>query len=219
MVLLALAPASGGANTVPNDPAPREAQHAVRNADAGAERNREQNEGRTMPDRSDDGGRVRLERAERLQFSSATRISVATDFSADMVAPLHLAEGSERAYANRVSDACVAVLRTTGRPSSIVASPGRIADNGSNVMISLAITPNARGGPYRVTLTASQSGARWSASIERPGYRHVPGNIPIRPDGTTPDGRPYWDAARDTDTLAKHLCNHLLSGGSNANGG
>ncbi|ATY32971.1 hypothetical protein CVN68_14200 [Sphingomonas psychrotolerans] len=144
---------------------------------------------------------------------------MATDFSVDMVAPLHLAEGSERAYANRVSDACVAMLRATGKPSSIVASPGQIADDGNNVVIRLTITPNGKGTPYRVSLTASQSGARWSASIERASYRHVAGNIPIRPDGTTPDNRQYWDAARDTDTLAKRLCNHLLTRGANADAG
>ncbi|WP_404333887.1 hypothetical protein AB2M62_11600 [Sphingomonas sp. MMS12-HWE2-04] len=161
-------------------------------------------------------GEIQLGQSDPLKILPATRISVETRFNPAVAGALHLTALNERPFANRVSDACVRMLRSTGRPSSIMASPGQIRNDGTNVLLRLTIEPNAKGTPYRISLVAIQGDAHWWASIERPSFRYVPNNIPIRPDGTTPDGRPYWDAARDTDALAERLCNHLVSGGSNA---
>ena len=175
-----------------------------------AARSPPQQERENMHDAPDDRGRIRLGRTDKFRVSAASRISVEAQFDTDMAAALHLPEGSERSYANRVSDACVRILRSTDRPASIIASPGQIIDDGTNILVRLTITPNSKGYPYRVSLVASQGAARWAASIERPTFRYIPDNIPIRPDNTTQDGRRYWDAARDTNMLAERLCDHLF---------
>jgi len=164
-------------------------------------------------------GKIRFDRTDRLKFSSGTRMSIEVQFDPVIKAALRIREGYEQGYVNRISEPCVRALRAAGRPISIIDMPGRIANDGTNVIIRLTVGPNFKGSPYRVSLFASQGKAHWSASIERPFFRFVPNNIPIGPDRTTGDGRPYWDAGWDTHTLAEHLCNHLLSGVSNASEG
>lgn len=214
-ILLAFAQASCSDDPSPDNPVgPTSPSPGEGTPSLGEERPQRTPNG--TPGAAQDWGEIRLSRDDELRVSRATRISVETQFAPGIAAALHLPDGAERSYANRVSDACVRALRATGKPASIVAAPGEIADDGTNVLVRLTVGPNAEGTPYRVSLAASQKDAHWSASIERPGFRYVPGNIPIRPDRTTPDGRPYWDAARDTDALAGRLCDHLLSGSSNA---
>lgn len=211
--LLAIAPASCAAASSSSDDSRRADWNIVRNS-TGTE-HRQENERANMHNKKDTG-RIRHGETDAFNFVSETRISIDVQFDPDIGATLKMGKGSERSYVNRVFKPCALALQAAGRSISIRGRPGQIPDNGTNIIVRLTIGPNARGTPYRVSLFASQGRARWSASIERPFIRGVPGNTPIRPDRTTGDGRPYWDAAWDTDALAQNLCDHLLRGGSNA---
>ena len=158
-------------------------------------------------------GKYKVHRADHFRFTSTTRISIDPKITQHIAEATQLPEVNEYRLSRTVFEPCFRTLLSNGRSYSIVARPGQIANDGVNVIIELVIEPNAKGLPYRVALRASQGEARWSASIERPYYRRPSGRIVIQPNGTTPDGLPYWDPVYDTRALAKRLCDHILGRG------
>ena len=169
-------------------------------------------QGNELKQESRSFGEVDVLEAGRLVIGPATRISVAADVERGARTAMSLTEGAERQYAQIVSDILVAKVRDAGRPWSIAATPGTLADDGRNILIELDIGLNRSGVPYRIALTARQGSHRWSAVLERPSLRRVPGNIPISPNNTTPDGRPYWDEGRDVRALALRLSEDIQFG-------
>jgi hypothetical protein len=156
------------------------------------------------------GGNIIVSRTGLIALTPDARMSVSVGIAPAVRSALRATGEMEQMLSHQVSDACVRMLRKANRPSSIVASPGTITNDGINVIVHLEIHTNRSGSPYEIKLTADQGTQRWSGYLERPSYRYVAGNIPILRNGTTPDGRLYWSPTRDTDMLAERLCDALL---------
>jgi hypothetical protein len=158
------------------------------------------------------GGKIIISHAGPVTLGPNARMSVSVRIDPAIRTALRATSEMEQMLSHQVSDVCVGMLRKANRPSSIVASPGTITNDGINVIVNLEIRANRSGSPYKIELMADQGTYRWSAYLERPFYRDVAGNIPILPNGTTPDGRPYWNPARDAEMLSERLCQSTLRG-------
>lgn len=205
LALMAAGCGSGSAPNAPNNPASTEAKPD----DVVASELQASTPAASMLGGSA-GPEIQVIRTGKIRLLPTTRMAIARQFEPGVVAAINTVNRRELAVSNGVSDICTRTFRKIGRDDGIMASPGQIADDGVNILVTLTIGPNAAGAPYRVSLSARQGAARWSGAIERATYRDIPGFIPISPNQTTPDGLPYWEPSMDANTLAKRLCNEIV---------
>lgn len=72
-----------------------------------------------------------------------------------------------------------------------------------DVALRATLGPGPDGGPYRVSLKATQGANTFTAEISRNGFVRAQPGVPVLAEDRLPDGRPYWDVSTDITRALK----------------